>query len=151
MSGHTIKLVIIGGLSFGITAILVAIAMTPFIETPLDAIYSQNPALWRPGVIGEGFNDSPMFAYWIGHKIIYAFCMAVLYMWSRNSMPGSGWFKGGLLGLLTVPMVASTYLGMWTVMTLPASLWLWWGFFYLISGTLSGATMGFAIEKSASS
>ena len=147
MSRHTLKLVFIGGLTFCIAAIVVAIVMAPLIEGPLDEIYLQNADLWRTGVIGDGFNETSVFVYWVLHKAIYAFCMALLYVWSRNSIPGSGWLKGGLLGLLTVPMVASTYLGMWTVMTLPAALWLWWGFFYLISGTLSGAAMGFCVEK----
>ena len=147
MNINQLARIAVGSFAFSLTAILVAIISVPFIEGPLEEIYRANEDIWRNGVIGDGFNDSSTFVYWLLHKLVFGICMAILYEWSCPSLSTQGWRRGFFVGLISVPMIAAIYLGLWSVMTLPTALWLWWAGFYFFSGTISGAVMGLCMEK----
>ena len=136
-----IKSILLGALVFFLVSVALAFVLAIPDEALFEEIYKALP-LWR----GELESNSSLFLAWIAQKMIFALGISLLFHWVSPSMKGPGWRRGILFGLCTCPLIWATYLGLWTLFTLPASIWIWWGSYYLILVTISGAAMGSAVE-----
>ena len=78
--------------------------------------------------------------------MVFALGVAALFQWVYPRLQGAGWRRGIIFGVSLCPLIWATYLGMWTLFTLPVILWVWWGVYFLVISVLAGAAMGKAVE-----
>ena len=138
-----IRSIVLGTTAFFVTSLIITFVFAIPDEALFEETYIQTGELWR----GELEENSTFFMSWILHKLIFAAGIAMLYLLVRPSLSGPGWRRSALVSLATVPLICATYLGQWTVFTIPGAIWIWWGVYYTILTTVSGAVMGTMLNR----
>ena len=139
--------ILLGGLAFFATAIVVAVPMAIVHEALFEADYREHAAMFRSGFLEGGEHEPNVTAVWWAHKILFALGVSFVYALARSSLRGPGWRRGAIVGLATWWLIAVTYAGEWTAFALPARIWIGWALDYLVSAAVAGAAMGFVVER----
>ncbi len=144
-----IKTIVAGAIAFYLVQMIVGMLITgPWIhESILDSAYQATSAFWRPELRQSPPDMAALTPYWITVGLISAFLQAVIFIWLRPVMKGSGWLQGLKFGLL-MWLIATMMMAAWSgVFNLPATIWAWWAVDLLIGYVTAAPVLGVVVKK----
>ena len=143
------KCIIVGAIVFFVVTNILGMAVTgPIIhERILDASYTANASFWRPELTQDPPDMAALMPMWLLNGFIFSLVVAGLYCCFRACLSGAEW-KRGMKFCLSLAIFSAVTLLAWSgVFNLPSNIWLWWAIDGLITFTLAGIVMGWAVGK----
>ena len=123
-------------LAYAIASILVGLVLALPDEAWFESLYP--PRTGAPAA---------SVALWIGHKILFALGIAIVYVWARPALRGPGWRRGLIVALAGAITTFATYVGQWPVLGGSIALWAWWSVYAVVCAVVSGAVMGTVSDR----
>ncbi len=142
------KLILFGALAFFAT-IQVTSMVTGIVihDGVLVADYEATHGHWRPELEQDPPDMMALMPMWMAFSFITSLVFAAIYGCVRSALSGSGVKKGLQFGLIGASFFACTCLGMFGVMNIPGTIWVWWAIEGFILWSLGGVALGAVAQK----
>ena len=145
------KTIIVGGIVlYAVQWIIGMISGIVIHEGVLESLYKATTEYWRPELTQDPPDMAALLPRWIATGLIMSFLFAGIYDNIRDAFDGSGIIKGLKFGFVLSLINGATLASLSGVFNLPETIWAWWIVEGLVLYCISGAVLGWYVDKFAS-